>query len=158
MRSSLFFQSNPRFIVDEKLEGIPNDPILYGDMPSKIFTLNNPKKTTVIRTSNVARDVKINQETGKTEVAQLNEEFRNYLIASPKKIHFYVNLLERDMDDLGKTALVEKLENDLLAGSSIAVITLVKKKSSNFSRLSKGGICRPFRCPSIQANLFYHFI
>lgn len=126
------FANNPRFIWPEKLKGVFNDPALYGDMPSTLFHLNNAKKTKVIRTPNVARDLALNDRTGKTRVAHLNEEFKNYLLATPGKIHLYVNLLGRDEEDEGKVAKIEGLENDLLVGSKIIVVSLDKQKSSDF--------------------------
>ncbi len=105
-----------------------NDPVLYGDVPSYLFTLNNRKKTRVIRTPNVARDLIVNEKTGKPTAVQLNEEFKNYLLARKDKIHLYVNFMPRDV----KTLEIEKLDEDAQLGNSILVITLAKSKKNDF--------------------------
>jgi|688.fasta_scaffold06950_15 hypothetical protein len=120
-----------RFSDREKQERILNDPNLYGDMPSVLFELSN-KKTTMIRTPSIVRDLKIDEVNGKTIAAALNEEFLNYLKASRGKLHFYVNLLDREKKDLIKSSLIENLESDPEVGPSIAVITLDKQKAADF--------------------------
>lgn len=120
-----FFEGSEHFSEKEKPPEMLEDPVLYGDMPMKLFTLQNGK-IEVIRTANVVR------ESGAEGDNRLNEEFKNYLVARPGKLHLYINLLPRTGDDSEKSTLIEDLEDDPLVKKSFAIITLPKQKASNF--------------------------
>ncbi len=125
-------QTLARFTSYEKTGGILNDPILFGDVPSYLFNLSNPKKTRVMRMSNMARDLSLNPSTQKTETAKVNEEFLNYLMARLDKKHLYVNLMARDGEEIAKSQEIENLEKKSELLSAIVVVSLDKGKTSHF--------------------------
>ncbi len=126
------FTTDSRFRKKDFEQFFLNNPIIYGDMPSYLFKLHNPKRTKVIRTPNVARDIHLDQNTGKPIKAHLNEEFRNYILARPEKVHLYINVMGREAGKYSKTAEIEKMDQDPKMGSSIIVITMDKSKQTSF--------------------------
>jgi hypothetical protein len=116
----------PQFSLRKNVKTHGHDPYRQGDIPTKLYVLDNQPHTKVMRLANVVRE----ETEGDLKV---NEEFVNYLRVCKDlgKKHLYINLIHR----VGKSVLIENLEKreDL---SSFYVVTLDKNSNSAFYRQS----------------------
>lgn len=124
-----------RFNSDESRKGIIDDSHLFGDFPFYLYTLDNAKRTKMIRTTGVVRDLELDPNNGLPIKVKVCEEFEGYLQAlnNKGKKHLYVNLMSRlDHHESIKSHAIENLEKNETFGSSIYVVSLEKAKTHTF--------------------------
>lgn len=153
-------RNNPKYQADENNIKELNDPLLEGDMPSRLFSirLNENKTTEIIRTSNIARDTSLDEQTGRTKSAVINEEFIQYLQGQKKrgKKHLYINLMSRHSLERAKSLLIENLDQHPEWSNTCMVVTLDKSKSSNIY-FQKGRYKKIFCAKEFKSSILEDF-
>jgi len=127
--------SIPKYGSEKESDNVGSeDNFADGDIPCRLYKLNNPKQTQLLRFSNVARDTLINPFSGKTLLAGLNEEFRNFIesYVSKGKKHLYINQMSRSKTESVKTEQIENMENDRNTKEGIFVVSLDRDSDSKF--------------------------
>lgn len=100
-----------------------DDGYLYGNIPSYLFSLNNPKKTKVLRMANFAKDLPLVKSLFLPPKDGIQPEFVQYIEQLGDGKHLYVNLMKRKGKESRKT---QQLENFEATQASLILVSLDK--------------------------------
>lgn len=131
------FPNGPVFkildLVREEGDAIPFDPLIQGNLPSRLFELEKGnRKIACLHLPAPIRQYSID----KVEIA---DEFRGFLRASKKQKHLLVNLADRNSwKEAARSKSLERLQSNAEFGPALTVITLPNKVDLKSLRLEEG--------------------